>query len=250
LFKYLRAAAFGLAVPAACAALALTGTASASVKPNATAACSTACDDFSSLQLGPGVLANAFIHGDTGAVPAKPGQKLNFRYGDNSAPNEDFTMNDVGEVRQFCRSSHNPDGILSSTSVACLDFRHNEAIELDWSPFSNESGYCAGTTGTPFNGKNVVLTACGTTEGSILIQQNGNVRSSSDNCDVTNGSDTGTDYSAYISGATTSFSHPFVVSTNLGTTNPPNQEQLQAENHVGSQVRSAELFCFQPGPFS
>jgi len=241
----------GAVVVAATAALAMTGGTAAmasahphNAKVNATTACGANCQDFSSQLLGPGTIANAYVAGGTGAIPPSPGQPVNMKFASNERPNEDFTVQQVGFVSDFCGNG------LSKTSVACIHFFNSPVYELDWSPFGNDSGYCAGTTGTPFNGKQVKLVDCGTTEGSLWIQQNSNAGLSTDNCATPNPpTNDGVDFSAYISGATQYFSHPFVATVNAGTAGPANQIQLWRENTLtGGTIRDSQEFCFQNGP--
>jgi hypothetical protein len=220
---------------------------------NATPACGSYCQDFSSRLLGPRTIANAYVSGDTGAVPGHPGQDVTLKYASNSHPNEDFNVQQVGFVSDFCRSNTNPDGILRSTSVACIDYYGNPVYELDWTPFGNDSGYCAGTMGTPYNGMNVKLVDCGSTEGSLFIQDNSNAGPATNGCSNTSGntSDTGPNFSDYISGATTQFSHPYVATVNAGTHRPDNQLQLWRRNVLtGGSIRDAQEWCFQDGPVS
>ena len=202
---------------------------------NATEACGAYCSDFSSLLLGTGTIMNAYVAGDTGTVPSRPGQPVNLKYASNSHPNEDFQLEQVGTVSQFC-----PQGggdTLGANSVACLRYATYTAYELDWSPFGNDSGYCAGTVGTPYNGMQVKLVRCGHSEGSLLIDE-GN--------DDTVG---GLTYDSYITGATSQFSHPYVLSVDPGTARPANQIKLSAQNTLtGGAARDAEMFTSQNGP--
>ena len=205
---------------------------------NATSACGAYCSDYSSLLLGPGTIMNAYVAGDTGAVPSHPGQPVNLKYASNSHPNEDFTLQQVGTVSQFCGS------LLNSASVACIDFAGSEpsgidypAYELNWTPYGNESGYCAGTVGTPYNGKQVKLVTCGKSEGSLLIDE-GN--------DLTTG---GLTYDSYITGATSQFSHPYVLSVDPGSAGPANQVRLSAQNSLtGGVAKDSEMFAATAGP--
>ena len=198
---------------------------------NATPACGAGCQDFSSLLLGTGTIMNAYVAGDTGEAPPRPGQAVNLKYASNSHPNEDFQIEKVGTVGQFCGS------LLNTTSVACIDYSGATAYELNWAPYGNESGYCAGTTGTPYNGKQVKLVNCGQSEGSLLINE-GNSKTVG-----------GLTYDSYITGATTQFSHPFVLSVDPGSARPANQIKLSAQNTLtGGAAKDAEMFTTQNGP--
>jgi hypothetical protein len=230
----------GAAAGFAAIALSVAGTtaASATVRPNATPACGSNCQDFSSLLLGRGTILNAYVSGDTGVAPAKPGQDVNFNLASNERPNEDWQYEAVGFVGQFCQSGLNPAGPLAATSVACIDFRHFPAFELNWAPWGNQSGYCAGTTGATVAGQNVKLVACGTTAGSILIVDTAHVKLAHGHL-----------YAPAISGATTLFSHPYVFTTDPGTTKPINQLKLRQENLLtGNVAQDSQEFTYVNGP--
>ena len=212
-------------------------------RSNATEACGAYCDDISSLVLGTGTLLNAYIPGMTG-MPGNGGQMINMRYGSNSDPNEDFALEDLGTVSTQCRSNTNPDGPLASNSVACNNYGGDEAFEAVFSPYGNDSGFCAGTKGTP--SANVKLTvrlySCGVTEGTILIQDTNNTYTN------TNGT-----YYPYISGATSTFSFPDVLTVDPGTFRPANgifveQERLQGGGGSGPTAKDTQLFLDTPGP--
>jgi hypothetical protein len=216
------------------------GAANATVSPNATAACGTNCYNISSRILGPNTLLNAYVPGDTG-TGAKAGQVINMKQGSNASPNEDFVLDRIGTVASQCRSFFNPDGILLSNSVLCQaanGFRNKPAYEVNFAPFGNETGLCAGTTGTPVSGLQVRLTGCGTTEGTLVVQGS----------PTTVGTPAVT-YHTYISGATSTFSHPYVFTVNTGTSSPQNLIQLQQENLLtGSTPASNQLFLATPSP--
>ena len=217
---------------------------------NATSSCGANCSDFSSLLLGPNVITNAYIPGDTGAVLSRGGQPVNMLNASNSRPNADFTIAPLGTTRNYCRSDANPNGILPSNSVACTQFAGSTVYELDWAPYGNDSGYCIGSSGTPVNGKPLTLVRCGSTQGSLMIQQNNTAAASTDGCaGAAPTSTTGSaDFSAYISAATTAFSHPYVVTVDTGTQRPENQLKLQQQNLQFGVPKDSQEFCFQDGP--
>jgi hypothetical protein len=222
------------------AGTAVAGTAHA--KPAASAACASNCDDISSRILGPDVIVNTYAAGDTG-VNYKAGQDINLNQGANNRPNEDVQVEAVGTVGSQCRSIFNPDGILLSNSVLCNTsngYRNDTAYEVDISPYGSDTGLCAGTTGTPVSGMQVKATECGTTEGTLVVRAH--------NAAVTAN---GLTYYTYISGATGSFSHPFVFTVNTGTSHPQNRIQLQQENLVTGQVAATDqLFAVTSGSFN
>ena len=216
------------------------GTASATVAPGATVSCGGSCTDITSRVLGAGGLLNAYVPGDTG-TGSKPGQLININQAANNHPNQDFQIEPIGTVASQCRSIVNPDGVLLSNSVLCIPgngFLTHTAYEFDYAPFGNQTGLCTGTTGTPYNGMQVRLTSCGTTEGTLIVQ----------GPDVTAG---GATYNTYLSGATNTFSHPYVLSVNTSSSAPGNLIQLQQENTSGAGVvNSNQLFALTTGPFS
>jgi hypothetical protein len=216
------------------------GAASAKVAPGATATCGNNCIDVFSRVLGRNTLLNAYVPGDTGSG-SKPGQVINMNQGANNHPNEDFVAVPIGTVFSQCRSILNPDGILLSNSVLCNPtngFLADPAIELNFAPFGNETGLCAGTTGSPVSGLQVRLTLCGHTEGTLIVQG-------------ANQFIGGVNYHTYISGATNTFSHPFVFTVNTGASKPANLIQLQSENLLtGGVPADNQLFGVRPGPFS
>lgn len=239
-------ATLGLTADAAMAAASSPGQ---GARLDATVACGPACADFSSEVLGTGTIGNAYVPGDTGVIPGRLGQQVNMNYASNSHPNEDFIIRDVGTVASQCRSDTNPDGPLASNSVPCTAYRGLTAVELVWAPNGNESGYCMGTTGAGYSGQPVKLVGCGLVPGSLLIAQNSAAGPSTDGC-TTGGTNTGPDFSAYISGATTPrFSHPLVLTVNPGTSYPINQIVLGQENTLtGGLIKDTQMFCYQAGP--
>jgi hypothetical protein len=229
------AAAGSLAVAGAGAA----GAAAPHGSANATVACGNYCTDLSSLQLGPGTIVNARIPGMTG-LAGKGGQLITLKYASNSDPNEDFVPDIVGAVRDFCRSDSRPDGILASDSVACVHFAKYPAYELVFTPDGNDSGYCLGIAGPPAARTSLParLMRCGATAGTILIP------------DFTyRGTGSAEGYLPIISGATTTFSHPDVLTVEAGSSRPDNQVIIAQENlQTGGTVTDSQLFTGQDGP--
>ncbi|MGO9081743.1 MAG: hypothetical protein ACLQDY_22320 [Streptosporangiaceae bacterium] len=217
--KSLAAAAGTLALVAVPAA------ASASAHPhavrNATPACGGQCTDMSNLYLGTDFITHANGHGKV----------VSLARASNGSQQEDFTFEPVGVVADFCGT------LLPSTSVPCLDYSSAPAYEMDYSPYGNDSGYCAGTIGTPYQGHPVKLVACGESQGSLLIGE--------DNPENAGGST----YISLISGATTSFSHPYVFQVRTGRTSPRHQLELERQNTLtGSVARDTQMFTFVSGP--
>ena len=219
-----------IALAAASSLLAFGATAAqAAVKPrpNATPACGPQCIDIFSRGLGHHTILNAYVPGDTG-VGGKVGQKLNLKFASNSHPNEDFTLAADGTVSQFCGTE------LAPTSVACIHYGSSEVLELNWTPYGNETDLCAGTSGTIFSGENVTLQRCGVYEGTLFIVDSDNTQHG---------------YSPLIDGASASFSHPEVVTVDPGTVHPTNQIKVETENTLtGGVIPDTQLFLGFPGP--
>jgi hypothetical protein len=219
-----------IALAAASSLLAFGATAAqaaVAVKPNATPACGKQCVDIFSRVLGHGTILNAYVPGDTG-TGGKVGQKLNLKFASNSHPNEDFTPAIDGTVSQFCGTE------LAATSVACLHYASNPVLELNWTPYGNQTDLCAGTSGPIFNGENVTLQPCGVYEGTLLIVDSNNIQHG---------------YAPLIDGASASFSHPQVITVDPGSSHPDNQIKVEAENTLtGGVIPDTQLFSGFPGP--
>ncbi len=219
-----------IALAAASSLLAFGATAAqaaVAAKPNATPACGAQCIDIFSRVLGHHTILNAYVPGDTG-VGGRAGQKLNLKFASNSHPNEDFTLAADGTVSQFCGTE------LASTSVACIHYASSQVLELNWTPYGNETDLCAGTSGTIFSGENVTLQQCGVYEGTLFIVDSNNTQHG---------------YVPLIDGASASFSHPEVVTVDPGTAHPTNQIKVETENTLtGGVIPDSQLFRGFPGP--
>lgn len=219
-----------IALAAAASLLALGATAaqaSVSARPDATPACGGQCINIYSRLLGRDTILNAYVAGDRG-VGGKVGQKLNLHFASNTHPNEDFTLAADGTASQFCGTE------LARTSVACLHYSGSEVLELNWTPYGNETDLCAGTAGPIFSGESVTLQRCGVHEGTLFI---------ADSDHATDG------YVPVIDGADASFSHPEVITVDPGTTHPTNQLKVETENTLtGGVIRDSQLFSGWPGP--
>jgi hypothetical protein len=196
-------------------------------RPDATPACGAQCLDISSRLLGHHNILNAYVPGDTG-VGGKVGQKINLHFASNSRPNEDFTPAADGTVSDFCGTQ------LSPTSVACIHYRSDEAFEINWTPYGNETDLCVGTSGPIFTGERVTLRHCGVGEGTLFIADAANA--------------TGI-FTPLIDGADASFSHPQVLTVDPGTSRPQNQLKVRPENKLtGGVISDSQLFTGVPGP--
>jgi hypothetical protein len=201
-------------------------------KPDATPACGFNCFNLSSLILGPGTIQNAYVPGNTG-TGGRIGQKVNMRYANNSAPNQDFTGANVGDLGDFCGN------LLSSTSYVCLNYPSNYPVyESNWSPFGNQSGLCAGAFEPVYNGENVTLQNCGTTASTIWV---GDLKNSTVHH--------GRLYTPWVNGASTNFSHPLTLQVDPGTSRPDNQMKLANLNTLtGGVSPDQQEFTLTFGP--
>jgi hypothetical protein len=234
------------------------GAASAAVhhaKPNATAACADNCLNFFSDLLGDGTILNAYVPGDTG-TGGKVGQKVTLKFGSNSHPNEDFTnyASDNGTletVADFCDAWPAPQS-FNPTSYVCLNYYDDYVYELDWSPFGNESGLCAGVARADVDNENITLQNCGASDNTLWIADadlglsDGTIHSTN-RPDVVDCTDEYT-YCPWVNGGDTNFSHPLVATVNAGSSHPANQMIVQRENLLtGGTVRDNQLFAYYEG---
>ncbi len=209
-----------------------------SVKPDATPACGYYCFNLWSLTLGRNTIQNAYVPGDTG-VGGKVGQKVNMNYASNSHPNEDFTGAQVGTLADFC-PNYGGTG-LAQTSYVCINYPSGYPVyESNWSPFGNESGLCVAAYAPVYSGENVTLQWCGSSAASLWVG------------DLANGTTShGRPYVPWVNGASTSFSHPLVLTVDPGTKKPINQLRLQSLNKLtGGVAPDTQQFTFNFGPVS
>lgn len=212
--------------------------AGAAVHPDATPACSSNCFDLSSLLLGRGTIQNAYVPGDTG-VGAKIGQKVNLHVASNSQVNEDFTGAQVGTLGDFCSTALKPSNLLPQDAYVCINYPFFYPVfESDVSPFGNETGLCAGAALPEASGENVTLQACGVTASTLWVGDLKNEKTSH-----------GHVYFPWVSGGSTSFSHPLTLQVDSGTKSPTNQLKLAPLNTLtGSVSPDAQEFTFTSGP--
>lgn len=230
------------------------GTASAATHaPRDTPACSFQCISFFSAQLGSNTDLNAYVPGDTG-VGGMVGQKVNLHLAGNFRPNGDWEFAFQGQVFQFCGLLAND--FFSPTSYVCLHFPFNPVMELDWAPFGNQSGLCAGVAKGGVAGENVTLQDCGMSANTVWIGDFAHGKNAPGffGCFMQSPNPTppggaGAHLCPWINGGDTAFSHPLVMDLNTGTTKPTNQLMLEPENLVGASARSNQLFGFFIDPF-
>jgi hypothetical protein len=180
------------------AALALAGGALLAAVPAAhaaTLACGSGCASLYSQYLG---TAQVSAVSPQLGVPFPPptcrrstvcGDAVVLAQASNSDPAEDFTASADGTVQQFAQA-----GLLSMNLT--LRYATDEVYEFQYAPNGVPSGQCIGT----FD-KSVVLLPCGTNNQTLFVV---------DAANTSNG------YSDLISGTTTTFSNPNVLT--VGTT--------------------------------
>ncbi|HET9894075.1 MAG TPA: hypothetical protein VFQ44_04010 [Streptosporangiaceae bacterium] len=227
------------------------GIASASTEgPKDTVACGANCVSIFSDTLGSGVTMNAFVHGDTG-VGGRVGTPVNMHIAGNFRPNGDFTPSISGFVFQFCGFLAND--FFSPTSFVCRHYPLFAVIELNWSAFGNQSGFCAGVSRATA-GRMVTLQPCGATAKTVWI---------ADRIHSTQGTscliaatppvspgDSSVNFCPLINGGDRNFSQPLVLTLDTGTKHPANQLKLGRELLVGNIARSNQQFAFFFGPVS
>jgi hypothetical protein len=210
--------------------------ASASARPAATPACNFNCFNLFSLVLGPRTIQNAYVPGDTG-TGGKAGTEVNLNLASNTHPNEDFTGSQVGTLLNFC-PNYGGTG-LSPTSYACINYPSSYPVfEANWSPFGNESGLCTGSKLPLYSGRETTLQPCGVNATTLWV---GDL----DNLVIR----FGLPYVPWVNGASTTSSHPLVLTVDPSTRNPVNQLRVQSLNLLtGGTVPDTQQFSFFFGP--
>jgi hypothetical protein len=122
------------------------------LKPNATQACGHHCHDLSSLLLGPGMIMNAYVPGDTG-TGGRTGQQLTLKFASNSRPNEDFTdyAFEAGRpemVASFCATWPAPQS-FNPLSYVCQNYSESPVYEFsETQPFDRRCRIMSRTSRT------------------------------------------------------------------------------------------------------
>ena len=214
-----------------------------------TVACGGTCISVFTAQLGSFETMNAYVPGDTGAG-GKVGQKVNIHLFGNYRPNGDFEPSISGFVFQYCGFLAND--FFSPTSYICQHYPFFDVIEMNWAPFGNQSGLCAGVAKGGVAGENVTLQNCGVNANTVwVLDRNHATRNHDCRIPVPNfflpigpGVDPHVNYCPYINGGDTKFSQPLVLTLNTGSQRPQEQLQLQPERLVGGEVRTNQLFAY------
>jgi hypothetical protein len=213
-----------------------------------TVACGSDCVSIFSDQLGSSVTMNAFISGDTG-VGGKVGTPVNLHLAANYRPNGDFSPSISGFVFQYCGFLAND--FFSPTSYICTHYPLFAVIELNWAPFGNQSGLCAGVR-KAVNNERVTLQPCGTSPNTIWVADRINSTLGT-NCllpqtpPVSPGDPT-VNFCPLVNGGDSNFSQPLVLTLNTGTNHPANALYLNRELLVGNVARSNQQWAYYFGP--
>jgi hypothetical protein len=200
--------------------------------PKATPACGAQCFALSSLELGRDVIQNAYVPGDTG-VGGRIGQRLDLKHASNSRPNQDFTGAKVGTLSAYCG------GLISAESYVCINYPGSYPVfESDWSPFGNATGLCAGIASPGVVAESVTLQSCGVSATTLWVG------------DVANATGHhGHFYTPWVNASDPNFSHPLVLTVDVGTSHPRNQLTVERLNLLtGGVVPDAQEFTLQFGP--
>ena len=213
--------------------------AAAATHPDATSVCGASCDDVSGELLGPSFILNATNLGGTGPFQ---GRKINLRAGSNSAPNEDFDIDQVGLLHQFCTASGG-NGQIAASSYACLTLLpltpNAPVFEANFTPNSIASNFCAGAL-APTAGFKLRLEPCGTVR-TYFIE------------DLPDADYDAFTYVPLIDGADTRGTHPLVVTVREFGSRPAHQVFLSQLNLTASDGAVSSQLVLRPvpaGPFS
>ena len=231
----------GLCVLAASAAITTTlglsaaGAASASSNPgikNATTVCGGLCLDLSNEQLGMNSIQNA--HGGSA------GTSINLRRQGNLKVNEDFMVNFVGFLGEFC-ANDGGNGEIPSTSYACINYPiFWDVFQNRFAPDSNPTGQCIGVTAASVS-QRVSLVPCRGVDGSTFWVGDG-INSLGGDCRTT-----GT-YCPWVNGADQSTSDPLVLTVNTGSKHPTNVLRVDPELGSGGSIPDIQQFTTEDGP--
>ena len=224
--------------------------ASASTRsPADTAACGTNCVSLFSRQLGSGTTLNAYVPGNTG-TGGRIGQKVNLHLAANNRPNGDWQPSLSGFVFQFCGFLAND--FFSPTSYVCLHYPFDAVLQMNWSPFGNQSGFCAGVDKGGVNNESVTLQDCGSGSPNTVWIADEAHSTKHIGCLApvppiflpVGPNNPFLQFCPLINGGDTSFAQPLVLTLNTGTQRPTNQLMLQRETLVAGVAMGTQQFAF------
>lgn len=222
---------------AAAATLLTLGTAAAQASvagktPGATPACGAQCFELSSLALGTHQIQNAYVPGDYG-YGGRIGQQVNLHLMSNSHPNEDFTGAAVGSLGEFCGN------LIPAQSYVCLNYGKDYPVfESDWTPWGNQTDLCVGVLVPGLAWQHVTLQPCGQSATTLWVGDLQHTLHYNNHV-----------YFPWVNASDPNFSHPLVLTVNIGSRRPWNQLMLERLNLLnGSYVRGSQDFTLQYGP--
>jgi len=189
----------------------------------ATPSCGSTCRSYFTEKWGSDAVLDVYQR------TAKAGTPIIMFQASNDDPAEDWSYVDQGTVADFYQR-----GLVS----AALDQNDpaDEAFELEYTPYGVASGLCMGTASSAGSQTPVALERCGATARTVWIN---------DSADAQNG------YSPLISGSTTNFSAPYVL-TYPGYGNPGNRPRAQLDTYsrqefTGGIVYDNQLWSYLTG---
>ncbi len=169
--------------------------ASVHIRPEATPACSTNCFNLSNLAFGPNYIQSANVPGDYGAG-GKTGDTIGLSYATDSSPNEDFTGGYVGSVAQLCSEDQLSPYICNTYGRYSPYHGLWPVYESNWSPYGNETDFCAGVAKAATEGEDVTLQPCGVSGATFWVADQANAHIG---------------YTPWLNGADNTFTHPLVL---------------------------------------
>jgi hypothetical protein len=203
-------------------------TLTASPAKAATASCDNTLDSGNCIDIFNKLFGESFFV-DVFRQGAHVGQPIILFRASNNDPALDFSFDFQGSVSQLA-------GLGLVSPLVTLHYANNVAWEFEYAPFGVDSGLCFGTAAVPFNGEGVTLQPCGFTGKTIWIERNsafagvtlkpvtvggktipagspctlGDAFSLAGNCSAFSSLNDG-DFTPLISGGTTTFTHPQVL---------------------------------------
>jgi hypothetical protein len=237
------------ATVAVSSALGLAGATAASagvhtVRPHATTVCdnnrhdsrSPECTNISSLLLNQGNRPNFIQNATQKGLKAGSlyrNRIINLRQASDTRTNEDFNIQLVGFTDQLCGTG----GVnsLDPTSFACLNYPNYPVFEGNFTPNSNDSGFCVGAISAT-EGFKARLERCGTPRTMWVADLAGSVTI------VLPGGGFVLVYFPLEFAADTSATHPLVLTLQPNSKNPSNLLTLQQENFSGGTVPDRQMW--------
>jgi hypothetical protein len=223
------------------------------VHPNATTVCdnnnhdsrSPECKNLSSLMLnqenGPALIANATQKG-LKAGSLFRNRIINLRQASNTRTNEDFNIQLVGFTDQLCGTG----GLasLDPTSFACLNYPDFPVYENNFTPNSNDSGYCIGALSAT-EGFKARLLRCGTSRTFLVADISASITFTRPGGGVT------LVYIPLELASDTSATHPLVLTLQPNSKNPTNLLTFQQENFSGGTAIDRQMWTLtEPAGFT